>query len=122
MKAIKQTMTHTHNINLNLLFPHQIHKEFLINENSTIVDAMMYGGIQSRTSNKPKDNSKIGDKYIVPENSHEWHGNTNQIAIQLENKLHYIQPKEGMIFWLIDEEKLIVFSENNWKTLAVTLV
>ena len=109
-------MTQTHNINLNLLHSHQIHKEILINENSIIIDAMMNTGIQSMKINEPNLDSEVGDKYIVPSNSlNDWNGMENHIAIKLQDRWIFIKPKNGMVFWLIDEESLIVYSKNAWK-------
>lgn len=102
-------MTQTNNLNLNLLYPHQIHKEILINENAIITDAMLFNGVKSmKVSDLPKD-AAAGDKYILPEQG--------KIAIKLEDIWHYTTVKEGMLFWVIDDEKLVVYSKGNWKTL-----
>lgn len=102
-------MTQTNNLNLNLLYPHQIHKEILINENAIITDAMLFNGVKSmKVSDLPKD-AAAGDKYILLEQG--------KIAIKLEDIWHYTNVKEGMLFWVIDDEKLVVYSKGNWKTL-----
>jgi hypothetical protein len=108
-------MTHTHNINLNFLHNHQIHKEVLINENSVITDAMMFNGVSSITA-APDENAPVGTKYII--NSSEANKN-NQIAIRMDGFWKYIQPKTGMIFWISDESKLVVFSNDQWQTIGL---
>lgn len=108
-------MTHTHNINLNFLHNHQMHKEILINENSMITDAMMFSGVSSITSH-PEEGSQIGTKYIInnPEDN-----KNNHIAIKMDGYWKYIQPKTGMIFWVSNESKLVVFSNNQWQTIGL---
>ncbi len=103
-------MTYTNNLNLNLLHQHQIHKEFLINENTLITDAMFSNGVKSMKINDLPHDAMIGDKYILTEK--------NKIAVKLEDIWHYINIRDGMIFWIIDEEKLVVYCNGNWKTIA----
>ncbi len=102
-------MTNTENLNLNLLYQHQMHKEFLINENTVITDAMMFNGVKSMSLNQLPDDAVPGDKYIVT--------SEDKVAVRLEDLWHYINVREGMLFWVIDEEKLVVFSKGSWKTL-----
>ncbi len=112
-------MTHTTNINLNLLYNHQIHKEFLLNENAVLIDAMLFNGIKSSKASTPPEEVIIGDKYIVPQNATgQWTDRTNQIAVRLEDRWSFVLPKDGMLFWLIDEEKLVVYSKSDWKALG----
>ena len=103
-------MSNTNNVNLNLLYPHQIHKEILINENTMIIDAMLSNGIQSMQVNILPNDARIGDKYILIEQG--------KIAIRLEDIWHYTNVVDGMLFWVIDEAKLVAYSKNNWKVLC----
>lgn len=102
-------MSNTNNLNLNLLYPHQIHKEILINENTMIIDGMLSNGVQSMEVNILPDDATIGDKYILSEQG--------KIAIRLEGFWHYTNVVNGMLFWVIDEAKLVVYSKNSWQVL-----
>ncbi len=102
-------MSNTNYVNLNLLYPHQIHKEILINENTMIIDAMLSNGVQSMQVNILPNDAKIGDKYILVEKG--------KIAIRLEDIWHYINVVDGMLCWVIDETKLVVYSQGMWKIL-----
>ena len=105
----KTHMSNTNNVNLNLLYPYQIHKEILINENTMIIDAMLSNGVQSMQVNILPNDAKIGDKYILVEEG--------KIAIRLEDIWHYMNVVDGMLFWIIDETKLVVYSKDAWKVL-----
>lgn len=108
----------TNNIQLNLLHSHQIHKEILLNENAVLTDAMLFNGLQSRTHISPPSDAEIGSKYIVPINAeNEWQNMDNKLAVKLEDRWIFITPKEGMMFWVISENKLIVLSQGLWKEL-----
>jgi hypothetical protein len=48
-------------------------------------------------------------KYILVEQG--------KIAIRLEDIWHYTNVVDGMLFWIIDETKLVVCSKNAWKVL-----
>jgi hypothetical protein len=111
-------MTHTNNINLNLLHNYQIHKEILINENSIITDSLMFNGVASMKIT-PDSKCAVGTKYIIPiDGVNEWKDKISNIAIKLEDRWVFIKPKDGMIFWIIDEKKLVVYSENLWKYIS----
>jgi hypothetical protein len=102
-------MTNTENLNLNLLYQHQMHKEFLINENAVITDAMIFNSVKSMTLTELPSDALPGDKYILSKDG--------KIAVKLEDVWHYINVKEGMMFWVIDQEKLVVYSRGMWKSL-----
>ena len=105
----KTHMSNTNYVNLNLLYPHQIHKEILINENTMIIDAMLSNGVRSMQVNILPNDAKIGDKYILVEEG--------KIAIRLEDIWHYTNAVDGMLCWVIDETKLVVYSQGMWKVL-----
>jgi len=114
-------MTYTNNINLNLLHSHQIHKEILINENSIIIDSLMFGGVASMKK-IPDMKCVIGTKYIIPADvSNDLKDKKNHVAIKLENRWVFIKPKDGMMFWIIDEQKLAVYSQDLWMHLSTEL-
>lgn len=102
-------MSNTNHLNLNLLYPYQIHKEVLINENTMIIDAMLSNGIQSMNINILPDDAKIGDKYILQQQ--------NKLAIKLEGQWHYTNLVDGMLFWIIDEAKLVIYFKGTWQVL-----
>jgi len=102
-------MSITNNLNLNLLYPYQVHKEVLINENTTIIDAMLSNGVRSMSMNNLPDNAMIGDKYILSKE--------DKLAIRLEGTWHYTNLVDGMLFWIIDESKLVVYLKNSWQVI-----
>ena len=111
-------MTQTNHIKLNLLHNYQIHKETLINENSVIIDSLMFSGVAS-IRNMPDEQSEIGTKYIIPSTEDNfWKDKQHHLAIKLEGRWEIIHPKEGMIFWIIDESKQVVYSNGTWKVIG----
>jgi hypothetical protein len=111
-------MYYTKNISLRLLRPYQVEKEILLNENSLLLDSIISSGIISRNFITEPDKAEPGDKYIISgEAQGIWADKTNAIAVRLEGNWAIIDPKEGMLFWVIEEKKLIVFSEGNWQVL-----
>jgi hypothetical protein len=111
-------MFYTKNFSLKLLKPHQMHKEVLVNENMLLVDAILGGGIISRHRKDEPAEATAGDKYLIPEGAEgSWSDKTNAIAVRLEGTWAFLEPKEGMLFWSIEDKKLIVFSEKSWLVL-----
>jgi hypothetical protein len=93
-----------------------MHKEYLINENTILTDAMLFSGIQSMTVQLPPEQAQLGDKYIIPTNaSGEWNNRENQVAVRLEGRWVFINPRDGAMFWVVDGKSLAVFSNGAWE-------
>lgn len=115
-------MTHTNNVQLNLLSNHQIYKEILINENSVLIDAMLFNGIESDSLIEAPQEPLIGQKFIIPDNAvNDWEDKKNNIAVKLEQRWVFIEPRNGMLFWIIDKEKLVVYTPNGWQEIKVAV-
>ncbi len=109
----------THNLKLYMLYPYQLHKEILINENLLIIDAMLHQGIISRQITTPPNDAKTSDKYVIPDNATgEWQNKKNQIAIKLLDKWHYIPPNNGMTIWVLDEKRQAVYLDAMWQQIS----
>ena len=111
-------MYYTKNISLRFLTPYQVEKEVLLNENSLLLDSIISGGVISRQVIHEPEAAEPGDKYIIPEGAEGlWANSINFLAVRLHEHWVMIEPREVMLFWLIDEKKLIVFSKGMWQEL-----
>ncbi len=60
------------------------------------------------------ESNKPGAIFIVPiDATTEWIGMDSKIAIMLGEWI-YINPTEGMLFWIKDEQKFIVYTNGAW--------
>lgn len=105
-------------IGLELMKGHQIHKEAILNNNMRVLDAWIHSGIISRRMPAKPEAPEFGDKYLVMMNEDgEWPCEIGKIAIFLD-KWHFIKPEVGAMFWINDEQRLIVkVDEESWREL-----
>ncbi len=114
-------MSFTNRLKLQYIEQHQVAKEISINENLTIIDTIMLsGGVRSRLIIPPTTNNvATGDMYIVPKSSYdEFKGQDGKIAIFMPNKTwHFIDVNNGTIMSVLDENKIYIKKNSEWKVL-----
>lgn len=106
------------NLNLPLVQVNQAGKERTIVNSLEIIDTFYGSGVVSRTTQSPPSNIVNGEKYIIP-SSHTWSGSTDQLALAINNEFIYIEPKEGMTLFLLDEEILISYVNSTWTNISI---
>ena len=123
-------MENTTSFGFDFLDYYHIHKDIITNRNFKILDTILCNHLLlSRTKNSPRNNPSIGDMYLVPEINDQHSNNDGEIEKNWENKngsitcyigdgeWHFIKPKNGMIFFILDEDQLCIYIDSSWKTL-----
>lgn len=107
-------MEHTTNLKLPLLIPNQSGKEITHNEALVVIDNILQNGVISRALNVPPTEPNNNDIYIVGSGAAGlWAGRDNQLAFY-DNGWRFIEPREGFVFWINDEDKLYTYDGSNW--------
>lgn len=110
----------TNRLKLPLLVPNQSGKEFTHNEAMVIIDNLLQNHVISKTLSVPAIEPTTGDMYIVANNGTEyWLNKDNQLAI-FDNGWRFVEPINGMIFYVLDENCFYVYKDN-WIKLATLI-
>lgn len=105
----------TNNLKLPLLIQNQAGKEFTHNEALIILDNIVQNGVIDKDLTTPPTEPDTNDTYIVGINATgTWEDKDNQIAFY-DNGWRFIEPREGFIFWVNDEDKLYTYNGTNWQ-------
>ena len=107
-------MENTTNLKLPLLIPNQSQKEITHNEALIIIDNILQNGVIDKDLTTPPTEPNNNDIYIVGNNATgDWENKDKQIAFY-DNGWRFIEPREGFIFWVNDEDKLYTYNSTNW--------
>ena len=107
-------MENTTNLKLPLLIPNQSGKEITHNEALVIIDNILQNGVIDKDLTTPPENSNSNDIYIVGKNATgDWADKDKQIAFY-DNGWRFVEPREGFIFWVNDEDKLYTYNGSKW--------
>ena len=107
-------MENTTNLKLPLLVPNQSGKEITHNEALVIIDNILQNGVIDKDLGTPPSEPNANDMYIVGKNAAgNWAGKEKQIAFY-DNGWRFIEPREGFIFWVNDEDKLYTYNGSKW--------
>lgn len=107
-------MEETTNLKLPLLIPNQSQKEITHNEALVIIDNILQNGVIDKDLITPPTEPNSNDIYIIGSNATgDWEGKDKQIAFY-DNGWRFIEPREGFIFWINDEDKLYTYNGTNW--------
>lgn len=107
-------MENTTNLKLPLLIPNQSQKEITHNEALIIIDNILQNGVIDKDLTTPPTEPNNNDIYIVGNNATgDWENKDKQIAFY-DNGWRFIEPREGFIFWVNDEDKLYTYNGTNW--------
>ncbi len=110
-------MDFTQNVTLTFLSQYQAQKEVAINENFNVIDKLLFNhALKSRNYVDPPNDPVEGDLYLIQKNSTPkgvWIGHQGNVALFVNNEWKFIEIMPGMLFWLMDEERLLLV--NNQK-------
>ena len=107
-------MENTTNLKLPLLIPNQSGKEITHNEALVIIDNILQNGVIDKDLTTPPENPNSNDIYIVGKNATgDWADKDKQIAFY-DNGWRFVEPREGFIFWVNDEDKLYTYNGSKW--------
>lgn len=105
----------TPRLSLPLLQPGQAQKEMVHNEALARLDAAVQGAIVAAGANTPPPDAVPGDCWIIggtPEGA--WSGRTGQIATWTAGGWRFLEPREGMRFWVAADGAFALFSQGEW--------
>ncbi len=104
----------TKNLGLPLLIPNQAQKEITHNEALIILDNLIQNTVITKNLNIPPQEPKTNDLYIVGENASDiWLNKDFQLAFY-DNGWRFIEPKEGITFWVKDEDCQYTYNGESW--------
>ncbi len=107
-------MTTTSHLSLTLVAQNQAQKEVTVNDALVRIDAVLNTGVIDKDLNTPPGSPANGDVYIVNTSpTGAWSGKAKQLAYYYQG-WYFIAPREGMLFWVNDENQLYVYNGSNW--------
>lgn len=107
-------MTTTTHLGLVLVEQNQSQKEVTVNEALVAIDAVLNTGAIDKDLATPPLSPSTGDVYIVGGlATYDWEGHENQLAWYHQG-WRFIIPREGMLIWVNDEDKLYCFDGTDW--------
>lgn len=111
-------MATTPNTGVTLLEQSQAQKEITINEALMRIDTLLAGGAIDKDLATPPGSPTAGDVYIVAASgTGAWSGKSGKVAYY-DQGWKFIDPKEGMLLWLKDEDQLYYYSGSSWMVLT----
>ena len=107
-------MTTTDHLGLTLVAQNQSQKEVTVNEALVAIDAILNTGVIDKDLTTPPGSPSSGDIYIVAAGATgDWSGKDNQVAYYNQS-WKFIDPNEGLLLWVNDEDKLYSFNGTAW--------
>jgi hypothetical protein len=104
---------------MTLLSLGQSQKEVTVNAALRILDAVSNIGVKDKDLNTPPGSPVESDLYIIgPSPTGAWAGRAKQLAVYTGGVWVYIPPKEGVCFWVMDEDVVYVYNGTAWVTLS----
>lgn len=111
-------MPSTANLGMTLLSLGQSQKEVTVNAALRLIDAVSNIGVKDKDLNTPPASPAESDLYIIgPSPTGVWAGKAKQLAVYTGGTWVYIPPKEGVCFWVMDEDVVYVYNGTAWVTL-----
>lgn len=93
----------------------QAQKELTINEAFYILDLFANNSILSSSIASPPENPIEGDIYIIPSEAKQaWEPYSNKLAYW-RGEWQFCPPVEGMLFFVRDRKKWILFTDDQWR-------
>ncbi len=112
-------MKTTQNLSLPLLMQGQLNKDTTVNDALLLIDAVLNSALESLTPFKaPPINLPAGSLILVAQGADAgFECFEGQIAFYT-NGWHFIKPKEGLVLWVKDIKKCVVFDGKNFIEIA----
>lgn len=105
----------TARLSLPLLQPGQAQKEGVHNEALTLIDVAVQGAVVAAGANTPPTDPALGDCWIVgsaPVGA--WAAHAGQVAGWTQGGWRFVEPREGMRFWIVTDGAFALFSGGTW--------
>lgn len=110
-------MATTNNLGITLVEQGQSQKEVTVNEAITILDSVIGGGVIDKDLATPPGSPTEGDRYIVAATATgAWLGKEKHIAYYYNGGWRFINPGEGLMTWVNDEDLLYVYTGTAWSS------
>jgi hypothetical protein len=115
-------MTLTPRLGAPVLAAAQALPEETVNEQAYLFDAFCCAHFKDRDLSAPPGSPAIGDTYLVAASpTGAWTGHAGAIAVYLNTAWSFVTPKEGFVFWVDDEDILIVYDGvTPWQTIGLS--
>lgn len=114
-------MTTTPRIGAPLLALDQAAPETTVNAQATLFDAFAGAHFKDRDLTAPPGSPAQGDCYLVAASpTGAWSGQAGKIAIYINTSWTFITAKEGFLFWVDDENILILYDGAAWNTVGLS--
>lgn len=108
-------MNATPRLSLNFLSVAQAQKEFLINGNIQVLDALVAGAVEEDPRNDPPGSPSTGDCYIIgPSPTGDWAGTPDGVAIFSSGGWLAMPAVEGMSFLVKTTGLCATFRSGSW--------
>ena len=109
-------MNATPRLSLNFLSTAQAQKEFLINENGQILDALVAGAVEEGPRNDPPGSPSLSDCYIIgTAPTGQWAGAPNGVGIYGSGVWLVMSAVEGMSFLIKANGVCATFRSGAWR-------
>jgi|GEM_PF-2024241 len=108
-------MENSERLGFDFLTYYHVQKEIILNKNFSLIDKCVWNNVLASRSlaepNTDGKSQKVGDMYLVPQDSKfsRWDVNPGKIAIYNEANWTYISPQNGMMFWVLDEKVMLIY-------------
>lgn len=100
---------------LPLLFPGQAQKELFHNEAMVLIDALLYGQVESADIATPPGAPAIGQCWIVASGaSGTWAERAGQIACWTEGGWRFVAPRPGLTIRVADRQHDMAYTGSSW--------
>jgi len=105
------------NFALPLLFTGQAQKEFILNQSTLAIDALLQRGVEA-SQEAPPAQVRDGECYrVVAPASGEWQGHDDAIAIRISGSWNFASPAHGMAVFDRAQQQLLIF-KSSWEAAA----
>lgn len=114
-------MSNTPRIGAPLLVSGQATPETTVNDQATLFDAFAGPHFKDRDLTAPPGSPAQGDCYLVAASpTGAWAGQAGNVAIYVNTAWTFITPKEGFLFWVDDENVLVLYDGAAWNVVGVS--
>lgn len=107
-------MNSSKRLNLPLLLLHQSLKELSINEMIQEIDCLIANPILDVLSKLPDSPEEDGIYLIYGSSEEELIGKNNHLALWINNRWKFIEPRKYMTFYSLKHSKNLVYNHNSW--------
>lgn len=109
-------MPNTTNLMLPYLEAAQAQKHVTVNETIRTLDALVHLSVKDRDLTEPPGSPADSDRYLVAMQSASgaWTAREGKIAVYQDGAWAFLEPREGWVLWIEDEDVLLVYNSASW--------